>query len=84
LTHLVARTEQGRLQGTNASLASLAQMFAPLMFTQICAAALAPGSTLPPGLHIYLAAVILFAGALLAARNMRLATEPVVRAPEPA
>jgi DHA1 family tetracycline resistance protein-like MFS transporter len=84
LTRLVARTEQGRLQGTNASLGSVAQMFAPLMFTQICAAALAPGSTLPPGLHIYLAAAILAAGALLAARNMRPAAGDAVPAPEPA
>jgi DHA1 family tetracycline resistance protein-like MFS transporter len=71
LTRLVARTEQGRLQGTNASLASLAQMFAPLMFTQTFALAIRPHSGLPPGLHIYLAAAILAAGALLAARAMR-------------
>jgi DHA1 family tetracycline resistance protein-like MFS transporter len=71
LTRLVARTEQGRLQGTNASLGSVAQMFAPLMFTQLFALAIAPGSSLPPGLHIYLAAAILAAGALLATRAMR-------------
>jgi DHA1 family tetracycline resistance protein-like MFS transporter len=71
LTRLTARTEQGRLQGTNASLASLAQMFAPLMFTQVFAWAIRPGSTAPPGVHIYLAAAILALGAVLAARNMR-------------
>ena len=73
LTRLVAPTEQGRLQGTNASLTSLAQMFAPLMFTQLCALAIGPAGrgTLPPGLHIYVAAAILACGALLAARNLR-------------
>ena len=84
LTRLVAPTEQGRLQGTNASLASFAQMFAPLMFTQICALAIQPGSRLPPGLHIYLAAAILGAGALLAARVMRRVPPAAAPAPEPA
>jgi DHA1 family tetracycline resistance protein-like MFS transporter len=84
LTRLVARTEQGRLQGTNASLASLAQMFAPLMFTQVFAWAIRPGSTAPPGLHIYLAAIILALGALLAARNMRAASAEAAPAGEAA
>ena len=72
LSRLVDRTEQGRLQGANASLGSLAQILGPLMFTQLFALASGPGKgTLPPGLHIYVAAAILAAGALLAARTMR-------------
>lgn len=84
LSRLVARTEQGRLQGTNASLASLAQMFAPVMFTQIFALASQPGSGLPPGLHIYLAAAILAVGALMAARAMRPSPTDAVVSAEPA
>jgi DHA1 family tetracycline resistance protein-like MFS transporter len=72
LTRLVAPTEQGRLQGTNASLTSLAQIFGPLVFGLLFAFASSPAGrgSVPPGLHIYLAAAVLAAGAWLAARNM--------------
>lgn len=86
MTRLAAPTEQGRLQGTTASLASLAQMFAPVVFTQLCAFAIGAGrAEAPPGLHIYVGAAVLALGALLAARNMRggagLAAQAVSAAP---
>jgi DHA1 family tetracycline resistance protein-like MFS transporter len=72
LTRLVGSGEQGRLQGANASLTSLAQMFGPLLFGGLFAFASGPGKgVVPPGTHIYLAAAVLLAGALLAARNMQ-------------
>ncbi len=72
LTSQVAPTEQGRLQGALAALASLSGVFAPLMFTGIYAYAVGPGrGVLPIGLHLYVGAAVLALGAVLAARFMR-------------
>ena len=72
MTRLVAPTEQGRLQGTNASITSLVQLFAPIIFTQLFRYASGPGQGLvPPGLHLYVGAGVLAFGAVLAAAAMR-------------
>jgi DHA1 family tetracycline resistance protein-like MFS transporter len=72
MTRLVAPTEQGRLQGTNASIASLVALFAPVMFTQLFKYASGPGQGIvPPGLHLYVGAAVLASGALLALATMR-------------
>ncbi len=72
LTRSVAPTEQGRLQGTMATLSAVTGFFAPLLFTNLFAYASGPGKGhVPPGLHLYVAAAVLAAGGLLALRNMR-------------
>ncbi len=64
-TRRVAATEQGRLQGAQASLTGIADMIGPFIFTQAFAAAIAPGALLHfPGAP-YLLAGILVGGAFL-------------------
>ena len=71
MTRKVAPTEQGRLQGAVAGLSSLAGMVAVVAFTQLFAFASAPGhEQVPQGLHLYVAAAVLLAGAILVWRNM--------------
>ena len=82
LTRSVAPTEQGRVQGASASVASLAGMLAPLLFTQVFHFASAPGQEAwPKGLHLYVATAILACGALLAWRIMRPARDPAIVTP---
>lgn len=71
LTQRVPPNQQGRLQGTLAGVQSMAALVAPLLFTQIFAFAVGKGrGHVPPGLHLYVGALILAAGAVLAYRNM--------------
>lgn len=68
MTRQVDQHEQGRLQGAVTSLVSLTGVFAPILFTQLFAAAL--GGLLGggvPGLPFLLSASLLIAAALLAA-----------------
>ncbi len=78
MTRQIAPTEQGRLQGTIAGLASLCGLFAPIMFTQVFGFATehARGGLVPPGLHLYLGAAILLGGAGMAAAFMRRKAAP--------
>jgi MFS transporter, DHA1 family, tetracycline resistance protein len=65
-TRYVGPTEQGKLQGAQASLGSIADMIGPLIFSQIFAAAIiAPGRLHIPGAPYYLAALFVV-GALIA------------------
>ena len=74
MSRQVPQSEQGRLQGTMACLTSLTGLVAPIMFTQAFSFAVGPGKGhFPAGLHMYLGAAILATGAVLAARNMRVA-----------
>lgn len=69
LSSRVEATEQGRLQGALASLMGVAGIIAPLLHTQVFAAAIGP--LLPwgvPGLPFLLASVLLLAGAAIATR----------------
>ena len=61
--------EQGRLQGAVSSLASLAGIFGPLLFAQVFALFIGPRAPLHlPGAPFLLAATLLAAGLLVAAR----------------
>jgi DHA1 family tetracycline resistance protein-like MFS transporter len=65
-TRYVGPTEQGKLQGAQASLGSIADMIGPLIFSQIFAAAIvAPGWLHIPGAPYYLASLFVI-GALIA------------------
>lgn len=72
MTHRVGPHEQGRLQGANASIMALAGLVAPLLFTQTFAAFIGPWQRWhQPGAPFLLAAVLLFAALLIAARVSR-------------
>jgi DHA1 family tetracycline resistance protein-like MFS transporter len=69
MTSRVGPTEQGLLQGTNTSLAGIAGLFAPGVFTQIFAAFIGPYREHGlPGAPFLLAAVLTGLGLLLAAQ----------------
>jgi len=77
-TRLVGPTEQGMLQGAQSSLAGIADMIGPLLFTQIFAHAIAPGTPISlPGAP-YLIAAALVASAFVLSRGTR---PPVMAAP---
>ena len=68
-TRRVVETEQGQLQGALAALTGLSGLATPLLYTSVFAFAIGPGrSFLPAGSHMYLAAMFLAAGVLLALR----------------
>jgi DHA1 family tetracycline resistance protein-like MFS transporter len=79
VTRKVAEHEQGRLQGALAALTSLSGLIAPILYTQVFAFAVGAGrNVLPAGSHMYVAAMFLASGALLALRYMRRASlDPV-------
>ncbi len=65
-TQAVGPTQQGKLQGAQASVGSLADMIGPLLFTQVFAAAVAAsGAMHVPGAPYYLASLFVV-GALIA------------------
>lgn len=69
MTHQVDPSEQGRLQGAITSLGSFAGIFGPYLFAQVFAFSIAPTSPLHlPGLAFVLSALLLVAGAVIAAR----------------
>ena len=73
MTHQVDPHEQGRLQGALTSLASLAGIFGPALFANIFALFISDHAPVQhlPGAAFVLAALLLFAAALLAARFTR-------------
>lgn len=68
MTRYVAPTEQGRLQGANASAQSIAQLIGPSIFTLTFAYFIKPGAVMLPGAPFILAAVLLVAAMLVAMR----------------
>ena len=69
MTTRVAPTEQGRLQGANASMAGIAGILAPALFTQTLAWSIAPGSPLHlPGAPFYISALLFMAAWWLAVK----------------
>jgi MFS transporter, DHA1 family, tetracycline resistance protein len=87
MTHQVDPHEQGRLQGALTSLASLAGIFGPALFANLFALFISDHAPVQhlPGAAFVLAALLLFAAALIAMRVIRhtpavvpLATEGVV------
>ncbi|HET6631599.1 MAG TPA: TCR/Tet family MFS transporter [Rhodanobacteraceae bacterium] len=60
MTHRVAPSEQGRLQGAVTSLGSFAGIFGPYLFAQVFASAIAPDTPLlMPGASFLLSAVLM-------------------------
>lgn len=78
MTRCVAPTEQGRLQGANASAQSIAQLIGPSIFTLAFAYFIRPGAVMLPGAPFILAAAMLIAAMLVAVRV--LTTMPAVQA----
>ncbi|WP_426698301.1 TCR/Tet family MFS transporter [Rhodanobacter soli] len=72
MTQQVEPSEQGRLQGAITSLGSFAGIFGPYLFAQVFALSIAPASSIHlPGVAFVLAAILMLAGALTAARATR-------------
>jgi DHA1 family tetracycline resistance protein-like MFS transporter len=68
MTRCVAPTEQGRLQGANASVQSIAQLVGPSIFTLSFAWFIRPGGFTLPGAPFILAAIMMIAAMLVALR----------------
>jgi DHA1 family tetracycline resistance protein-like MFS transporter len=65
MSHLVGPGEQGRLQGANASITGIANLFGPLLFAQTLAVAIsAPGWNLPGAAFLLAALILAFAIAI--------------------
>jgi DHA1 family tetracycline resistance protein-like MFS transporter len=72
MTRRVSPSEQGQLQGANASLVGLTGIIGPILFTSIFSYFIAPTSIgFLPGAPFYLAALLFLAAAALAARVTR-------------
>lgn len=72
MTQQVGPTEQGQLQGANASINGVASLIAPLLFTQTFAIAVRSSGTWHlPGAPFLLAAVLLVAALVVGARATR-------------
>ena len=72
MSRLVGVSEQGQLQGANASIMALAGLFGPGLFTQAFARSIAPGEGWHlPGAPFLLAAALLLAATALAWRVTR-------------
>jgi DHA1 family tetracycline resistance protein-like MFS transporter len=70
MTSRVGDREQGRLQGSVASLMGVAGIIAPVMFTQTFAAAIGPWASWHlPGLPFFIAAALLVGAAWIALRD---------------
>jgi DHA1 family tetracycline resistance protein-like MFS transporter len=78
MTRCVAPTEQGRLQGANASAQSIAQLIGPSIFTLAFAYFIRPGGFTLPGAPFILAAAMLVVAMLVAVRV--LTTMPAAQA----
>jgi MFS transporter, DHA1 family, tetracycline resistance protein len=70
MSRRASASEQGQLQGANASITGIANLFGPGLFTQIFALAVGGGRAVP-GAPFLLAGVLLLAAALVAWRAMR-------------
>jgi DHA1 family tetracycline resistance protein-like MFS transporter len=72
MSRRVGASEQGQLQGANASLMGIANLFGPAIFTQSFAVFIAAGSLLYlPGAPFLLSAVMVGAAMLVALQTMR-------------
>src|SRR6266545_3482610 len=88
MTRRVRPSEQGQLQGANASIAGLTGIMGPLLFTFIFAYFIGPSAPVAlPGMPFFVAAVLMLASAFLAVRVTRgsahaPATGPAVAVPD--
>jgi DHA1 family tetracycline resistance protein-like MFS transporter len=70
MTRRIGPSEQGRLQGANASVNGIAQLLGPTIFTHTFATFINPATSLHlPGAPFLLAALLLFAALLSALRT---------------
>ena len=83
MTRLVDPTEQGRLQGSLASLQGMASLIGPTVFTQIFAASISTRADwkLLPGVAFLAAAVIVLVAMVLAWRTTQ--PQPLISATDP-
>jgi DHA1 family tetracycline resistance protein-like MFS transporter len=65
----VSATEQGRLQGANASIMGIANLIGPVLFAQTLAFTIGGGAWHFPGTAFLLAALILVAAIVIARRT---------------
>lgn len=73
MSRLVGETEQGRLQGANSSITSIANLFGPALFTSTFAFAIAPAHEWQlPGAPFLIATLLLAIAGVLAWRVTRL------------
>jgi DHA1 family tetracycline resistance protein-like MFS transporter len=78
MSRLVDASEQGRLQGANASLTGIANLFGPGLFTQVFAYAIGAGAAWQiPGAPFLIASLLLVFGGVLA---WRVAQESITQA----
>jgi MFS transporter, DHA1 family, tetracycline resistance protein len=66
MSRLVGVSEQGQLQGANASITGIANLFGPALFTQIFAVAIGGGAMMFAGAPFLLAALMIGAAGILA------------------
>lgn len=72
MTQRVSESEQGQLQGANNSVGSIAGVISPLFFGSVYAASIGPDAPFPhAGAAFLIAALVLFASALLGAQGAR-------------
>jgi DHA1 family tetracycline resistance protein-like MFS transporter len=77
MSHRVSPTEQGQLQGANASLMGIANLLGPGLFTQIFALFIGAGASLHvPGAPFLLAALLLCAATIVAWRATASSSQP--------
>ncbi len=69
MSHLVGPSEQGRLQGANASIMGIANVFGPGLFAQTLAFSISGSAWHLPGTAFLLAALILAAAMIMAWRS---------------
>src|SRR5262249_46462569 len=72
MSRRVGPSEQGQLQGANASLMGIANLFGPGLFTQVFAASIGSGAWHQPGAPYLLAALLVAMALAVAVR----ATQP--------
>jgi DHA1 family tetracycline resistance protein-like MFS transporter len=71
MSHRVGASEQGRLQGANASIGGVANLLGPGLFAQTFAVSIGGGAWHLPGMAFVLAALLVAFAAIIAARATR-------------
>jgi len=79
MTRKVGPSEQGQLQGANASIMGLTSMIGPTLYTTVFAYSIRGGDHQIPGLAIFIASALVLAAWVIALRF----AQPVAQ-PEPA
>jgi len=71
MSHRVGPSEQGRLQGANASITGVANLLGPGLFAQTFAISIGGGAWHLPGMALVLAALLVAFAAIVAVRTTR-------------